>query len=847
MAKYECKVCGYIYNEQYAGSPFSEVDSCPICAAAKSEFRQIDEFGNEVVEAVEDTVEEVAEETVSAPVEEVAEINEEVSKDGPVSAPVVEPLFGYKEEPKVEEVPTAESVMENRFNGFAIEKRQEFWKVEEETVENADRSSIETYYGDTEPVGMGSEEEEKEPEENFRPLWRTGEGTGTVQTVITPENAEPVIEEPVFEKVEPVAPFFEEVKEEATVEDIVEEPVFEEPVFEEPVVEDIASSVEEVVPSEDEDLFEFVEIPAEDTDGLDSVAFGGNEYEVPPVEAADVVSVESMFNETFFNDDEDAEEEIASEFTEIIEEEPVAEEIIEEVVEEPAVEETIEEVVEEPAAEEIIEEVVEEPVVEEIIEEVIEEPTEEPVEDFNGFVDPFVVKEEEPAEPEEEIVISDGQAMTEEELYAEIFGTPYVPEQPVEEVSEEIEEVVEEPAAEEIAEEVIEEPVIEETVIKEAIETEEDVTVEEAVEDILEDIIDETPASDSDVEIEFYDADEGVEEIMFEGEENIYATPVASEEDFEEITEEVVETNSVYEEMAAAEDIVEEVITNSDEDTTVNPSEEMVVYSMLKGGMKYSVLCDEQAKKVFSSYQTGDEAVSNGLENIILLPAQLNPLPLPANAEVDTTTILGALTGCPVEVLQPFCFSKLFLWGEHIPNNDNAEEYNNQAFVLVKGKNGHIPNVMSKEELKEEVEIARERFNGTPVGIDLIAGRVEQDLEACVYANMDYVILNDVSSRILPYALRRAKNYLNKVNAKLDLIVCVDALKDAQELAKLLALGADFVLVERGFDLEFANKITEDLKEIARSTGHDNVHDINMFDICTVDSDIATYTDIAHI
>ena len=804
MAKYECKVCGYIYNEQYAGSPFSEVDSCPICAAAKSEFRQIDEFGNEVVEAVEETVEEVAEETVSAPVEEVAEINEEVSNDGPVSAPVVEPLFGYKEEPKVEEVPTAESVMENRFNGFAIEKRQEFWKVEEETVENADRSSIETYYGDTEPVGMGSEEEEKEPEENFRPLWRTGEGTGTVQTVITPENAEPVIEEPVFEKVEPVAPFFEEVKEEATLEDIVEEPVFEEPVFEEPVVEEIASSVEEVVSSEDEDLFEFVEIPAEDTDGLDSVAFGGNEYEIPPVEAADVVSVESMFNETFFNDDEDAEEEIASEFTEIIEEEPVAEETIEEVVE-------------------------------------------EPVEDFNGFVDPFVVKEEEPAEPEEEIVISDGQAMTEEELYAEIFGTPYVPEQPAEEVSEEIEEVVEEPAAEEIAEEVIEEPVIEETVIEEAIETEEDVTVEEAVEDILEDIIDETPASDSDVEIEFYDADEGVEEIMFEGEENIYATPVASEEDFEEITEEVVETNSVYEEMAAAEDIVEEVITNSDEDIAVNPSEEMVVYSMLKGGMKYSVLCDEQAKKVFSSYQTGDEAVSNGLENIILLPAQLNPLPLPANAEVDTTTILGALTGCPVEVLQPFCFSKLFLWGEHIPNNDNAEEYNNQAFVLVKGKNGHIPNVMSKEELKEEVEIARERFHGTPVGIDLIAGRVEQDLEACVYANMDYVILNDVSSRILPYALRRAKNYLNKVNAKLDLIVCVDALKDAQELAKLLALGADFVLVERGFDLEFANKITEDLKEIARSTGHDNVHDINMFDICTVDSDIATYTDIAHI
>ena len=62
-----------------------------------------------------------------------------------------------------------------------------------------------------------------------------------------------------------------------------------------------------------------------------------------------------------------------------------------------------------------------------------------------------------------------------------------------------------------------------------------------------------------------------------------------------------------------------------------------------------------------------------------------------------------------------------------------------------------------------------------PVGIDLVAGRIEADLEACVYAKLDFVILNDVSSRILPYALRRARNYLNRVNSKVESVRCDDA------------------------------------------------------------------------
>lgn len=348
------------------------------------------------------------------------------------------------------------------------------------------------------------------------------------------------------------------------------------------------------------------------------------------------------------------------------------------------------------------------------------------------------------------------------------------------------------------------------------------------------------------------------------------ADEYAEAKDISEIPEDIIEENgnifvaniddSEYDEKVddavATEEIAEEIddiiVSEQNDDYIVIDSEENadesnVAYSMIKSDMKYTVLYDNEAKKIFDNYPAADGEVSNGLENIILLPAQCNPLPLERNADVDTKTVIGALTPCPVEVSQPFCFSKLFLWGEHIPNNTEPEEYANQALVLVKGKEGHIPNLSSKEELREEVEIAKVRFKGTPVGIDLVAGRIEADLEACVYAKVDYVILNDVSSRILPYALRRARNYLNRVNSKLEILVCVEQLKDAQELAKILALGANFVLVEKGFDLDMASAMTESLKEICRSTGHNNVHDLNLNDVCTIDTDLAMYTDISHV
>jgi rubredoxin len=54
MAKYECTVCGYIYDPGLGdpdggikpGTPFKEIPDdwvCPMCGAAKSEFKKVED------------------------------------------------------------------------------------------------------------------------------------------------------------------------------------------------------------------------------------------------------------------------------------------------------------------------------------------------------------------------------------------------------------------------------------------------------------------------------------------------------------------------------------------------------------------------------------------------------------------------------------------------------------------------------------------------------------------------------------------------------------------------------------------------------------------------------------
>ena len=798
MAKYECSVCGFIYNEQSASLKFAELDSCPICGAAKDGFKMLEEDDN---------------------------------------------AFAGERVVKLDEIGDMEPG--ETANPFVIEKRQEFWS-KADGVEVEKDPNIETYYNDSSSVISQEEldrriQEEKEKAEKATLPY--GAGMGAIQRVlgsegdsdinveakdslnsgfdpsmvqtgngdqspprnevrdnqvvedkvedenapeeaVTPEKA--VVEEEAAPEAEPAAENNPAPEPEAETESFFDDTVVDENGTEDDVsyafkdltavdeAEEELGSFEEVNVDAEESFFEEVvvngdmnteeahsEILPEDKDGLEEADTFEN-------------SSDSIIGEeVFFNEDDEAQSFVFKDKEEAVQEEPVQEEAVqEEPVQEEAAQEEPEAVAEEPTKEDMPEETAE-----------MDQTKVEPYQAMQILIEDETVAEEETISQEDVVSIADA---------------------PVDEAEPEIDESIFEIAEAEVL----------------AAETEDNLEEEEL------EYIDIPELDEETVEEEILQDEKIAEEL------EVPATRAAAPI--------IVINNPDEEDKAVTSDDIEEELPANTEDSDI-------AYSMLKAEMRYDVRYDDNVNELCKQYSV-DGDVSNGLENIIILPAQLNPMPLPADADVDIRSVLGQFTDCPIEVPQPFGFTKLFLWGEMIPGREYSKaDYEDKALILIKGEDGHIPYTESRKEIKDMVDRARNISEGTPVGIDLIAGRIERDLETAVYAGMDFVIINDVSGVILPYILRRAKNYLNKINSHLEIYVCVNALKDARELAKLIALGADFVFVERGFSLEAVKSIGRELMDIARSTGHDDIYDINMLDICTVDMDIATYTDIAHI
>ena len=412
-----------------------------------------------------------------------------------------------------------------------------------------------------------------------------------------------------------------------------------------------------------------------------------------------------------------------------------------------------------------------------------------------------------------------------------------------------------EETAEETAEEPIEEVVIEEEVIEEPAVEE---TVEETAEEIAEEPVEEVVIEEEAVE-------EPVEEVVIE--EEMIEEPTAEENDEEDLILDASLEDTLIEELllgrifgdfeeddtdddfdalraflSGAEDEAESEFME-DEDLS-QPEEHIIGTAVIKGGN--SDLITEDMAKQHSYEQYAPASVQNGLEEIILLPAQLDPLPFAADEEIQTQTTIGKFALFPVTMPEPFGASSALSWGEYIPHESASTDYSGAELILVKGQYSHIPSVSGKEELRREVARAKEISGGKPVGISLMIGRIEQDLATCVFADADFVVLNDASTGMLPYALRRAKKYLSRVNSGLELLIGIEDVNDTKEIAKMIALGADYILLNREYDSVRCECMKKELKEIARNTGHGSVQEFNMYDICTISADLAANTDISH-
>ena len=211
-----------------------------------------------------------------------------------------------------------------------------------------------------------------------------------------------------------------------------------------------------------------------------------------------------------------------------------------------------------------------------------------------------------------------------------------------------------------------------------------------------------------------------------------------------------------------------------------------------------------------------------------------------------------------------------------------------------------IPEVNSKEDLKDLVSDLRKRSEGRPIGLKFAAGRIEDDLDYVLYAEPDFItidgrggstgaspkLIRDSTSVPTIYALSRARKYLDEHESDISLTI-TGGLRVSSDFAKALAMGANAVAIGTGAmiaaacqqykicdtgncpvgvatqddDLRKRLKIetaakrvenylrvsTEELKTFARITGHDDVHELNVNDLCTINSEISDYTDIKHV
>lgn len=233
MAKYECKVCGYIYNEQHASRSFEELTECPICNEGKENFVALDADGNAIEPQREEKVEVSedlkTEETPEFVVERRQEFWSSVSEN-PVREAVSSNTTGWTISNAMGSVETVIGETEKE-----EEKETIIDKVEDEEMPVYE-SRIESFYSSSEPVGASHIISGDEEEEHFKPLWNSG--GGTVQRVIDPfgdkndsvvkaENVGMVMpaEEPVVEEIlgeEPDEAVTEESKAEEVLEDVKE-------------------------------------------------------------------------------------------------------------------------------------------------------------------------------------------------------------------------------------------------------------------------------------------------------------------------------------------------------------------------------------------------------------------------------------------------------------------------------------------------------------------------------------------------------------------------------------------------------------------------------------------------
>ena len=212
-----------------------------------------------------------------------------------------------------------------------------------------------------------------------------------------------------------------------------------------------------------------------------------------------------------------------------------------------------------------------------------------------------------------------------------------------------------------------------------------------------------------------------------------------------------------------------------------------------------------------------------------------------------------------------------------------------------------FPEIKTRGDLLELVTELRERSGGRPIGIKVAAGHIEKDLEFALFAKPDFITLDgrpgatgaapkvvkDATSVPTIYALHRARKVLDAAGAGDVSLVITGGLRVSSDFIKALAMGADAVAIGTAALMacccqqyrvcntgqcpvgcttqdpqlrsrlnidasaerveNFLKVCTEEMREFCRLTGHGEVQELSVEDLCTTSSEISGHTDIEHV
>lgn len=371
----------------------------------------------------------------------------------------------------------------------------------------------------------------------------------------------------------------------------------------------------------------------------------------------------------------------------------------------------------------------------------------------------------------------------------------------------------------------------------------------------------------------------------------------------------------------------------------------------------------------------GTQMSMPGWDEVLVMGAQLNPMPLDEHAEVSLKTVIGKHAKKPMELDMPVYISHMSFGAlsketkiamakgsaaagtamcsgeggilpeekeaaykyifEYVPNQYSVTDENLKSSDAIEikfgqgtkpGMGGHLPGakvtpeiakirnkplgqdvispsrfpgINNADDLRKLVNDLRIRSEGRPVGIKIAAGRIEKDLEFCVYAMPDFItidgrggatgaspaIIRDSTTVPTIYALYRARKYLDSIGSDIDLVI-TGGLRVSSDFAKAIAMGVDAVAVASAvmvaaacqqyricgsgmcpvgvatqdenlrarLHIDAAAKrvenylkcSAEELRVFSRITGNADIHGLSVDDLCTISSEISEHTNIAH-